>query len=239
VKETFVKNDSPMNFDHFKKETMLSAEDICRAFYLKNRDTIKIKKEPVFIKNLELILNTTLRLSRISGFQGMSLRDLSRESGLSMGALYSYFSSKEDLLAIIHSYGMELVREILESHIREADSPVDKLRMAVRVHLYLSEMMPEWFYFFFMETKNLRPEDRKIPITSELMTEKIIMDILEAGAVIGRFRIDDPATTASMIKALLQDWYLKRWKYLKRKISVDQYALRVTALVEAYIIPGR
>ena len=44
------------------------------------------------------------------GFQAMTLRSLSRESGLSMGALYNYFSSKEDLLKIIHSYGSQTVR---------------------------------------------------------------------------------------------------------------------------------
>ena len=29
--------------------------------------------------------------------------------------------------------------------------------------------------------------------------------------------------TASLLKAMLQDWYLKRWKYAGRRISVDQY----------------
>jgi len=42
--------------------------------------------------------------------------------------------------------------------------------------------------------------------------------------------------TASVIKAMLQDWYLKRSKYRKRSISVDQYSEFLLQFVEAFIL---
>ena len=42
--------------------------------------------------------------------------------------------------------------------------------------------------------------------------------------------------TASIIKAMLQDWYLKRWKYAKRRVSVEKYARFVLAFVEAFCL---
>jgi len=39
-----------------------------------------------------------------------------------------------------------------------------------------------------------------------------------------------------MIKAILQDWYLKRWKYEMRNISVEQYASFLIDLVESYLL---
>ena len=45
----------------------------------------------------------------------------------------------------------------------------------------------------------------------------------------------DPQLTASVIKAMLQDWYLKRSKYAGRKISVDQYARFILKFVESFI----
>jgi TetR/AcrR family transcriptional regulator, cholesterol catabolism regulator len=42
--------------------------------------------------------------------------------------------------------------------------------------------------------------------------------------------------TASVIKAMVQDWYLKRSKYAGRKISVDQYARFILQLVESFIL---
>jgi hypothetical protein len=35
---------------------------------------------------------------------------------------------------------------------------------------------------------------------------------------------------------MLQDWYLKRWKYAKRNISVDQYATFILEFVEAFCL---
>jgi len=45
----------------------------------------------------------------------------------------------------------------------------------------------------------------------------------------------DPQLTASVIKAMLQDWYLKRSKYARRKISVDRYAGFILEFVASFI----
>ena len=108
-----------LSFEKFSREFDITVEDICREYYLKNRETINIKKEAVAIKNLVTILNTTLKLSNDKGFQAMTLRDLSRESGLSMGALYTYFTSKDELFRIIHNHGMNMINMALVNRIRE------------------------------------------------------------------------------------------------------------------------
>jgi AcrR family transcriptional regulator len=215
---------------------MVSVEGLCRDFYRDNRATIKIKKEEVAVKNLTTIVNTTLKLSYKKGFDGMSLRDLSRESGLSMGALYSYFASKEELLSMIQFQGQVAVEKILRDHIDQDTDPGSKLRNAIRTHLYLSELMKNWFYFFFMETKNLNKKYRKISVESELMTERVITDILEEGVKRKAFVIDNVLLTGSIIKAMMQDWYLKQWKYTQRNIPVEKYAQFVIEVVETFIL---
>jgi AcrR family transcriptional regulator len=168
-----------LSFEKFSREFDITVEDICREYYLKNRETINIKKEAVAIKNLVTILNTTLKLSNDKGFQAMTLRDLSRESGLSMGALYTYFTSKDELFRIIHNHGMNMINMALVNRIREETDPAVKLRKAISIHLYLSELMHQWFYFLYMETRNLQKEERKLSIESELFTEQIFIDILK------------------------------------------------------------
>lgn len=227
-----------MTFQEFSKRVMVSVDDLCRDFYRENRATIKIKKEETAVKNLVTIVNTTLKLSYKKGFDAMSLRDLSRESGLSMGALYSYFGSKEDLLSMIQYHGQLAVERILRDHIDQGSGARDKLRSAIRTHLYLSELMKSWFYFFFMETKNLNKKYRKISVESELMTERVITDILKEGVREEVFAVDNIPLTGSVIKAMMQDWYLKQWKYAQRKISVEEYAGFVITMVESFIMKG-
>jgi len=224
-----------MTFEEFKHMTTVSMEEICHEIFLENQTSIKIKKEAVAVKNLANIFNTALRLSNEKGFQAMSLRDLSRTSGLSMGALYSYFTSKEELLEIIQNQGRRLTRSVLTKQIDINAEPGEMLRTAIRTHLYLTEIMQKWFYFSYMETKNLDKPQQKKSIESELETEQVFIDILEEGSRKNVFHVENSILTASVIKSMLQDWYVKRWKYTRRQISVDEYADFVIGFIESVI----
>ncbi|MBW2411657.1 MAG: TetR/AcrR family transcriptional regulator [Deltaproteobacteria bacterium] len=225
-----------MNYADFQKQVSLSRQDIYREVFAENRKTIRVKKEGTVVKNLERIFNATLKISNKKGFQAMSMRDLSREANLSMGALYSYFKSKEELLEMLQHQRRTITKRILAEHIEAENDPAARLNVAVRTHLYLSEVMQPWFYFAYMETKNLSKKQQKEAMDSELYTENIFAEILAQGQAQGAFAKHDSRLTASLIKSMLQDWYLKRWKYARRKISVDQYARFVLKFVQAFII---
>lgn len=225
-----------MTFQDFSGRVMVSVDELCRDYFRAHRDLIRVKKEEVAVRNLVTIVNATIKLSCRMGFDAMSLRDLSGESGLSMGALYSYFSSKDDLLSIIQYHGQSAVERVLRENTRQESDPAAKLRNAIRTHLYLSELMSKWFYFFFMETKNLNKKYQKISVESELMTERIITDILEEGVKGKVFKDVNIQLTGSVIKAMMQDWYLKKWKYKQRNVAVDAYAQFVIDITESYIM---
>lgn len=222
-----------MNFSDFQELVNLSRQEIYRETYAQNKETIRIKKEKTIVKNLAHILDATLRISNIKGFQAMSMRDLSRETGMSTGSLYAYFSSKEELAEILQRTGRTITLRILRERAEEEKTPRTKLRAAIRTHVYLSEVMRPWFYFSYMEARNLSNEERKKAIISELDTEKVFSDILTQGQEQGVFVQKDSQLTAGMIKAMVQDWYLKRWKYARRNVSVDRFADFVIDVVEA------
>lgn len=227
---------SVMSFQEFTSLVEVSMDNICRDIFHENRESIQIKKEDVAVKNLIIIFNAALNLSNKVGFKSMSLRDLTAESGLSMGALYSYFKSKDELANIIQEQGRRITGEILLREISKGIDATDRLHRAVRIHLYLSEVMNEWFYFSFMEARNLSKEEQEKAIKSELMTEQIFSDIIAEGVVTGEFQDRDSLLAASMIKGMLQDWYLKRWKYKKRGISVEYYADFLMEFIKSFIV---
>jgi AcrR family transcriptional regulator len=213
-----------MKFADFKNHQTEYVEDICRNIFKEHDQSIKIKKKELAVRNLVNIYNAALKLSSEKGFAAMSLRDLCRETGLSMGALYSYFSTKEDLLNIVQEQGQKYITKVMNRFIDSVDSADEKLEMAIRIHLYLSETMPQWFVFFFMEARYMIKPEQKKAIAAELATEQVFIDILNLGQEQGVFVFDNAVLTASVIKPMLQDWYLKRWKYSRRNVSVDDYA---------------
>lgn len=221
-----------MNFAEFNEMVSVSWVDMCRQVYEEHGESIRIKKGKTVAKNLPRIFEATLRISNQHGFQAMSMRELSKETGLSMGALYAYFSSKEELLELLQKAGRNMTTMILRQCLEPVEGASEKLRMAIESHLFLSEAMQQWFYFSYMEAKHLGPDEKDKAIAGELMTENVIADIIRQGCAQGVFVDTDAQLLAACTKALMQDWYVKRWKYAKRAISVDQYARFVIRMVE-------
>jgi AcrR family transcriptional regulator len=224
-----------MNYADFKKMILTLKTDIYRQTVQENRNIILITKEKTIIRNLEKIFDATLEISNEKGFQAMSIRDLAKGAGLSSGGLYAYFPGKTDLLKMIQRHGRKVVQEILFKIVNENPDHISKLRTALKTHLYLSEFMQPWFYFSYMEAKNLAEPERQNAIESELETEKLFADIVQQGQDAGLFELRDPQLTAAIIKSILQDWYLKRWKFSRRNISVDQYADFIIEFVEVFL----
>jgi AcrR family transcriptional regulator len=152
-----------------------------------------------------------------------------------MGGLYAYIKNKDDLIHLIQSHGFILTRRTLLDFIAPETDPHQRLFAAVKAHLYLSEMMRAWFYFSFMEAKSLPAGDKKDAIAIEQEIDDIFHEILEYGMKDGAFRPIETRVLSAMIKALLQDWYLKRRKYRDNDISVEQYADTVRELLARYL----
>ncbi len=226
------------DFESFKIELSLSKVEICRELYRQNRDLIRIKKEHVAVKNLVRIIDSTLRLTRAKGFHAMSLRDLCADSGFSIGGLYAYIKSKEDLIYLIQGHGFLLTRRTMLAYTQDIVLPRDQLLAAVKAHVYLSELMQPWFYFSFMETKSLPERHKKEAIAVELEVEGIIYRIIDNGIKAGAFRAVNAHLLASLCKAMMQDWYLKRRKYDNQGITVTQYAEFVGDILENYLEPS-
>jgi len=225
-----------IGYNEFVSTIDFSIEKTALDFFRKNKDIIKIKSETIAQKNLISIFKATIEASNERGFQNMSMRDLSRESGLSLGGLYSYFPGKTELITMLFNYSEEMVLNIMREQTRKDFSTIEILNRLICVHLYVSEVGHDWFYFFYMETKNLSKDNQKRMIAGELKTEEIFHELLNKGTAEGVFKVDDPLFTASVIKSMLQDWYLKRFKFSRRNMSVEQYAENVIKLVGSYIL---
>ncbi|KAA0889914.1 TetR/AcrR family transcriptional regulator [Pusillimonas sp. ANT_WB101] len=223
------------DFESFKADLSLSKAEICRELYRENRELVRIKKEHVAVRNLVRIIDSTLTLTNLKGFHAMSLRDLSADSGLSIGGLYAYIRNKEDLIYLIQHHGFMLTRRTLHSCTQGIDDPREKLLAAVRAHVYLSELLQPWFYFSFMETKSLPEKQKKEAIAIELEVEDFLRTIIDEGVTGKVFREVNAQLLASVCKAMMQDWYLKRRKYRNQQVDATGYADFIGSVLARYL----
>jgi|HubBroStandDraft_6_1064221.scaffolds.fasta_scaffold23951_3 AcrR family transcriptional regulator len=69
------------------------------------------------------------------GYEGASMRDLSRASGMSLAGLYYYFESKERLLFLIQKHTFSTVVQRLKKRLESATDAEDRIRIFILNHL--------------------------------------------------------------------------------------------------------
>lgn len=219
-------------FAQFKRANPIAPDTLWELIYARNADTITVKRLPLAVENLRSIIEATFRLANQVGFGAMTLRDLCKETGLSMGGLYGYLQSKDALAAmvadVIRMFSVEFPRWFED----ESLPPIVRLDSTLRAHIFMSELLLPWFYFVFMESRVLEADQRKVARASEMDFQKAlarrILDVREMG---GR----QAFLLAAHLQSLNQDWFVKRWKYRAEKISVDDYANSISAMVETLL----
>lgn len=221
----------------FRRETGASLNAICREIFAEAE--LGVRNEKIAVRNLARIIEATLAIANRKGFAAMSLRDLAKRTGLSLGGLYAYFRSKDDLVALIQTFGGRQTERVMRERLAGIEEPGERLAAAIRTHLYLSEVLRPWFFFLYMEARHLAPNERRQAVAMEQGTEKIFADIIAEGRAAGRFRAVDPLIAAGLLKALLQDWYLKHGKHMRRGLDVTAYAGQVIDLMERYLEPEK
>jgi AcrR family transcriptional regulator len=215
----------------FRKAWQLEGVPVWKTVFAMHSEKMQIKNVNVAIENLENIFNATFKLSAEKGFQGMSLRDLSRETGISMGGLYAYIGSKDDLASVIESVLRHYLLKVLGSLVSDELEPSVRMKAIVYGMTYTNEIMNPWFYFCYMEAKGLPRQQQEKALDLEWQVQSILLENIRAGIRQGVYSCDDPEMLALHTVGMLQEWYLKRWKFKRMKISADRYAASVLDFV--------
>ncbi len=211
------------DFALFKRSVPIGSQDIWTAFYLLHKDKIQVQKEEVAIEKLRVIIKATFRLSIQKGFSLMSLRDLSKTTNMSMGSLYNYIGSKSQLAEMIHQFLPHVFDTCIGEQITERDMPDQKLKKLVRGHVFISEALQPWLFFAFMETKHLSRTVKELAKNNELRSERLMEKFIAEGVALKIYRPSNLFLSSMMIKALLQNWYVKHGKYRSSQTSCEDY----------------
>ncbi len=88
-----------------------------------------------FDRRLGHILEHATEVFCIKGYEGASMRDLSRATGMSLAGLYYYFESKERLLFLIQKHTFTTILEKLKARLENVTDPEQRIRVFILNHL--------------------------------------------------------------------------------------------------------
>jgi AcrR family transcriptional regulator len=219
------------DFQQFQAVTPLDGVNIWAYLLDRYADRITVKRRKPALENLEKIFNATFKLANEVGFRTMNLRDLCGETGLSMGGLYGYISSKDQLAEMIEDVVRHATHEVPKMYTDISD-PLDRLEALIRASIYVSETLQPWFYFVFMDSRVLQAEQRSTAKESEMYVQALFADVI---AQLPSRPPGSPDLMAAHIMAMFQDWYVKRWKYRAADVTPDRFADSAVRMMRGYL----
>ena len=90
---------------------------------------------PRFGARMDEILRHAADVFCEKGYEGASMRDLSRATKMSLAGLYYYFESKEKLLYLIQKHTFSTILEHLRERLEGVRDPQERLRIFIQNHL--------------------------------------------------------------------------------------------------------
>jgi AcrR family transcriptional regulator len=114
--------------------TSLAIRGLGRNAKLSSR-TSKRTSVTRFDRRLGEILDHATEVFCVKGYEGASMRDLSRATGMSLAGLYYYFESKERLLFMIQKHTFTTILDKLKSRLDKVSDPEERIRIFIQNHL--------------------------------------------------------------------------------------------------------
>ena len=100
--------------------------------------------QPAHDEKLDALLAAAARVFAKRGFHETSMRDLARESGVSLSGLYYYVKSKDELLFLIQDRSFAAVLAGMHEALDGVEHPVERLARFIDNHLdYFASHMAE------------------------------------------------------------------------------------------------
>lgn len=200
----------------------------------------RTKEIPTQIKNMELverrrrqIADAAVRLFIVNGFDKTTTRQIAQAAKLSIGSLYEYFATKEDILYLV----LDSIYIEIQQALTKARSKGTKGKAALREvieHYFLAcHRKSDYMLLLYQETHVLPREWRKQVIISEnnivAIFENLLKDIVE---------LDDKPhpiekhlkITAHNISVMAQMWTFRRWA-LARECNIEEYIQIQTEII--------
>jgi AcrR family transcriptional regulator len=178
------------------------------------------------------ILRLSAQIFAERGFEGASVRDISRATGVSLSGLYYYFESKQNLLYLIQKNIFTRILDRLHARLEGVRDPQTRLRLLVQNHL-------EYFLSHPHEMKVLSHEEEALaePFRREVAAIKrryysLAREIYDAVAT------EASASALNPRIAVLSLFGMMNWVYKWHNPAVDPGTEELTGSILGIFLHG-
>jgi len=121
----------------------------------------------------EQIIQGALKLFFEKGYHPTSIAQIAQACGMSMGQLYHYISSKDDILFLVHKHmQISWIQRLMKARVNSIEKPLDRLAYSLRLSFDFLMENSELIKFIYTESKYLNK--RHLRVILEMDNEYVV-----------------------------------------------------------------
>jgi AcrR family transcriptional regulator len=199
-------------------------------------------KDPDLVKRRRRqIADAAVQLFIDKGFHKTTTRQIARAAGFSIGSLYEYFASKEDILYMVCEAIHAEVERGVSAAMSQAKGGRDALVKIIHEYFMVCHQMSDFILLIYQETQSLPSQWQKRVLENELRITGLFVKALARIAKIGdlvNLKENNLELAAHNIVVLGHMWTFRRW-YLARHYSIEDYIKLQTGIILGMYAGGR
>lgn len=149
------------------------------------------------------------------GYESTNMPDISEACKMSIGALYRYIGSKEDILYLVIDHGTRNQMSFYHKTFQKAKTyqPVKAVKFAMEELIKSLDGIQDFILFSYRTMQDIDPSARQNILNVERYVRNEFEKLLTHGCKRGIFKIDNIQMVAQNILVIGQMWALRRWSF--------------------------
>ena len=199
------------------------------ATHIKNQDLVKERRRQIVDGAVKLFIK--------KGYHKTTTRELAKETGMSIGSLYEYVSTKEDVLYLVCT----AIHSEVERGVKEALSrtTVGKTALAevIREFFLVCDRMSDHVLLMYQVTHFLPLKWQEKVLEAELRITKLFINAMHELRDQGKLpQLDDDTINliGHNISVIGHTWAFRRW-YFAKNFTIEQYIERQTDFIMRFL----
>lgn len=197
--------------------------------HIKNQELVKERRRQ--------IVDAAVKLFIRHGYHKTTTRLLSKATGLSIGTMYDYISTKEDVLYLvcmaIHSEVEQGVKEAMARPLRGKDA----LAEVIREYFLVCDRMSDHVLLMYQVTHFLSPKWQKKVLEAEIGITNLFIEAMQQIKNTGTLpELDDDTISliGHNISVIGHTWAFRRW-YFAKHFTIEKYIEQQTEFIMSFL----
>jgi AcrR family transcriptional regulator len=192
---------------------------------MKKREVLaSVKDERLVQKRRDQMIKGAVTLFKEKGFHRTTTREIAKAAGFSIGTLYEYIRSKEDVLYLVCDSIYDHVCERLEQDLEQKKGTLSSLKLGIGHYFRVVDEMQDEVLVMYQEVKSLTKDALPYVLKKEMEMAAIFASLINRCVENGELYLSEKQIELISHTIIVegQMWAFRRWA-LQKIFTLDEY----------------